>query len=208
MWEGCSAWCRPILVLGIVEAKFYALIAALGRQLLQRITFERRRLDDIEGIGLGIEHGKAVMVLGCNYDVFHPRRLGQTYDLGSAELRRIEAWRQRLVVRHRNCGRIHDPLADPWYLFTIPAPCWNGIESPMDEHAETGFSEPLHPLAILSGRFSVLDGTHSMRAACLNMAALKLRPGLQRVAYHSPGCSQGAGLENASPGYLHAIPPV
>jgi hypothetical protein len=77
----------------------------------------------------------------------------------------------------------------------------------MDEHAETRFSEPLHPLAILSMRFSVLDGTHRMYAACLNSAALKLRPGLQRVTYHSPGCSQGASLENASPGYLHAFSP-
>ena len=81
MLEGRAARRRPILILRIVEAELYALLPALGRQFFQSIALERRRLDDVEGIGPGIEHGESIMMLGCDHDVFHARRLRQADDL-------------------------------------------------------------------------------------------------------------------------------
>src|SRR5580704_18925373 len=67
----------PILILRIVEAELHALLAALFGQFADRIPMKGCGCDDIKRIGLGIEHGKAVMMLGGDDDVFHAGRLGE-----------------------------------------------------------------------------------------------------------------------------------
>src|SRR3984957_1456603 len=49
---GRSARCSPVLILGVVEAEFDALLAALSREFLERIASERGRLDNVEGTRL------------------------------------------------------------------------------------------------------------------------------------------------------------
>ena len=68
--------------------------------------------DDVEGVRLGIEHGKAVVVLGGDDDVLHAGRFGERHDVVGVEAGGVELRGERLVVGHRDGGVVHDPLAD------------------------------------------------------------------------------------------------
>ena len=72
--------CSPVLILRVVEAELHPLLLALLGQFADRIAMKGRGGDDIEGIRLGVEHREAVMMLGCDDDVFHPGRLGEGND--------------------------------------------------------------------------------------------------------------------------------
>ncbi len=68
---GFTAGGGPVLILRVVEAEFDALLFAFSCQFLERVALEGSCGDDVEGVGLGVEHGKAVVVLGGDDNVFH-----------------------------------------------------------------------------------------------------------------------------------------
>ena len=56
-----------------------------------------------------------------------------------------------LVVGDGDGGVVHDPLADAGDLLAVPVAGGDGVEAPVDEHAEAGFAPPLHA-GVASGR--------------------------------------------------------
>ena len=62
----------PILILRVVKAKFDTLLLALNSQVANRVPMEGRCINDIERVRLRIKHGKTVVVLRCDDDLFHP----------------------------------------------------------------------------------------------------------------------------------------
>jgi hypothetical protein len=107
-----SAGRGPVLILRVVEAELDALLAALFGELAQRVALEGRGGDDVEGVGLGVEHGEAVVVLGGDDDVLHAGGFGEGDDIVRAEAGGVELRREGLVVGDGDGGVVHDPLAD------------------------------------------------------------------------------------------------
>ena len=60
--DGDTAGRGPILRLGVVEAEFDALLAALFGELFEGVALEGCCGDDVEGVDLGVEHGEAVVM--------------------------------------------------------------------------------------------------------------------------------------------------
>src|SRR5256884_4759409 len=94
--------------------------------------------------GSGVEVTKAFMVLRGHDHVTHagfPRKLGP---IARRKRLRLELLGQGSVFRNRDAFILHDPFVPPE----------NAVESPMNEHPETGLVPPLHPAdAILFGMF-------------------------------------------------------
>ena len=72
---GAASRRGPVLILRIVEAELHALLLAFLGELADRVAMKRCGRDDVEGIGFGIEHGEAIVVLRGDDDVLHPGRL-------------------------------------------------------------------------------------------------------------------------------------
>src|SRR6202042_821305 len=89
---------------------------------------------------------------------------------------------------------VHDPLADVGGALTMPLAGGDGVEAPVDEHAETGFAPPLHARIALGRSLGVLDGGNRMvdrlRDRC---AAFELR-----VAERCAGEKEGCGGDGAT----------
>ena len=51
---------------------------------------------------------------------------------------------------------IHSPM--PGMLLAVPRAGGDGVEAPVDEHAEAGLAPPLHAGVALGGGFGVLNG--------------------------------------------------
>ncbi len=122
-----------------------------GGQFLQRIALERRGVHDVVRAGLGAVHREAVVMLAGDDDVLHAGVLGHLHPLLGIELHRIELRGQLLVLLDRDLGPVHDPLADAGDLLALPFPGGNGIQPPVDEQAELGLAEPVHPRRLLGG---------------------------------------------------------
>jgi hypothetical protein len=153
----------PVLILRVVEAEFEALPAALFGQLLEWIAFEGGGGDDVEGVGLGVEHGEAVVVLGGDDDVLHAGGFGEGDDVVGAEGGGVEFGREGFVVGDGDGGVVHDPLADAGDLLAVPGAGGDGVEAPVDEHAEACFAPPVHAGVELGGGFGVLDRGDGVR---------------------------------------------
>ena len=132
-------------------------------EFLQRVAMEGRGGDDVERVRLGIEHGEAVVVLGGDDDVLHAGGLGQRDDVVRGEAGGVELRCERLVIRDGDGAVVHDPLADAGDLLAVPRAGGHGVESPVDEHAETRVAPPRHAGVFLRGRLGVLDGGDGMR---------------------------------------------
>ncbi len=130
--------------------------------------------DDVEGIGLGVEHGEAVMMLGGDDDVFHPGRLGEGDDVMRIERRGVELRGESLVVLHRNGGVVHDPFANARDLLAVPGAGRDGVKTPVDEHAEACISPPGHACVTLRGGLGILNRGHGMSGRDGDMLALYL----------------------------------
>ncbi len=173
--SGRSAGGGPVLRLRVVEAEFDALFAALFGEFFEGVAFERGGGDDVEGVDLGVEHGEAVVVLRGDDDVLHAGGLGEGDDVVGAEARWVELGREGLVVGDRDGEVVHDPLADVGGALAVPLAGGDGVEAPVDEHAEAGLAPPLHAGVALGGGFGVLDGRDGMvDGRCVGLAALEL----------------------------------
>ena len=70
----------------------------------------------------------------------------------------VELWSEGFVVGDGDGGVVHYPLADAGDLLAVPCAGRDGVEAPVDEHAEAGFAPPLHAGVLLSGGLGVLAG--------------------------------------------------
>ena len=156
--DGGAAGGGPILRLRVVEAEFDALLAALFGEFFERVALEGGGGDDVEGVDLGVEHGEAVVVFGGDDDVLHAGGFGEGDDVVRAEAGGVELGGEGFVVGDGDGGVVHDPLADAGDLLAVPCAGGDGVEAPVDEHAEAGFAPPLHAGVFLGGGFGVLDG--------------------------------------------------
>ncbi len=159
---GGSAGGGPVLGLRVVEAELDALLAALFGELLERIALEGSGGDDVEGVDLGVEHGEAVVVLGGDDDVLHAGGLGEGDDVVRAEAGGIELRGEGLVVGDGDGEVVHDPFADVVGALAVPFAGGDGVEAPVDEHAEAGIAPPCHARVALGGGLGVLDGGNRM----------------------------------------------
>ena len=129
---------------------------------MEGIAFERRGGDDVEGICLGVEHGEAVVVLGGDDDVLHAGGFGEGDDVVGAEGGWIELGSEGFVVGYGDGGGVHDPFTDAGDLLAVPRAGGDGVEAPVDEHAEAGLAPPLHASIALGWSLGVLDGGDGM----------------------------------------------
>ena len=107
---------------------------------------------------------------------FIPADFGQRDDVVRIEAGGIELRGERLVVGDRDGGVVHDPFADARDLLAVPRACGNGVETPVDEHAEARFAPPCHACIALRRRFGVLHrGDGMMRRLHVWFAAFQLR---------------------------------
>ena len=68
----------------------------------------------------GIKHRKALVVLGCDHYIFHPRCFGGRNDRLCVELGRVKILGDALVVGIRNFHLPFDPLADTIERLILP----------------------------------------------------------------------------------------
>src|SRR5580692_1934863 len=113
-------------------------------------------------------------MFGCNDDVTNAGRLRERNDIVGAERCGIELRCKCFVIRNWNRGTVHDPLADAGDLLPIPSPGRNGVEPPMDEHAEPRLSPPAHTCISLGCRLSILNRGYRVVCAGIDMLALNL----------------------------------
>ena len=160
--DGGAAGRGPVLGLGVVEAELEALLAALFGELAEGVALEGGGGDDVEGVGFGVEHGEAVVVLGGDDDVLHAGGFGEGDDVVGGEGGGVEAGGEGFVVGDGDGGVVHDPLADAGDVLAVPGAGGDGVEAPVDEHAEAGLAPPFHAGVALGGGFGVLDGGDGM----------------------------------------------
>ena len=137
--------------MGIVKAELHPLATAFLRECLQRILPIRSGLHDIPITGLGVEHGKAIVVFCRDHDVLHARGPGGLDKLRGIKRDGIKLLRVPTVLPHRNPGIVHDPLAEPLDLPVVIPSRGHGEYSPVDKHAEFGIPPPCHPTLPLAG---------------------------------------------------------
>ena len=104
----------------------------------------------LKAFALRMVHGKAVVVLAGDDDVFHARILGQLGNLHRIELDGIELLGKLLVLGHGNAGHVlvHDPFADAVIGLAVHLVGQLGIEPPMNEHGVVAVGEQLPALGI------------------------------------------------------------
>ena len=93
---------------------------------------------------------------------FIPADLARATMSWALNARGIELRRERLVVRHRNGGGVHDPFADARDLLAIPGARGDGVKTPVDEHAEACLPPPGHACVTLRGGLGILNRGHGM----------------------------------------------
>ena len=76
------------------------------------------------------------------HQVLHAGVLGELRPSVGVELHRIELPGELLVVRDRDARLVHDPLADAGVALALPFAGRQGVEPPVDEHAEFRLAPP------------------------------------------------------------------
>src|ERR1700736_574915 len=97
-------------------------------------------------------------MLGSDDDVLHAGGFREGHEVVSAEGGGVELGGEGLVVSDGNREVIHDPLADVGGSLAVPLAGGDGVEAPVDEHAEACLAPPLHAGVTLGGGLGVLDG--------------------------------------------------
>ena len=128
----------------VVEAESQALFLRLVGERAHRIVSVRRGIDDVVWAGLAVEHRKPVVMLRCDDDVFHAGGLRDTNPLRRIEPDRVELGGELLVPRARDIRPRHDPFADLFRAMSFEFARGHRVETPVDEHAETGLAPPSH----------------------------------------------------------------
>ncbi|MCU1247398.1 MAG: hypothetical protein JWQ49_427 [Edaphobacter sp.] len=140
-------------------------------------------------------------MLGGDDDVLHTGGFGEGYDVVRAEAGGVEVFGEGFVVGDGDGEVVHDPFADVGGALAVPLACGDGVEAPVDEHAEAGFAPPLHAGVALGGGFGVLDGGYGVIDGLgVRLAAFELP-----VAERCGGEEKGEG--DAAEGLVQGILP-
>ena len=131
---------------GIIETEFQAGLARCIGQFLHRIAMEGSRFDDVKVGEFGAVHAKAVMVFGGDDDVFHAGAFGDADPFAGIEVGGIELGGEFFVFGRRYFGLQLDPFGVVFLAF--PFAGGDGVDAPMNEHAEPGLVEPGHPVGV------------------------------------------------------------
>ena len=137
-------------------------------EFLHRIPLEGGGVGEVVVAGLGGIHREAVVVLGRDDHVFHPGILREGGPLAGVEFHRVELRGQLFVFRDRDFFVPHEPLSLRR----------NGIETPVDEHAELGVAPPGHPGIVLFAGLRIPEGSF-LGAGGLSVRTRELRRGEQ-----------------------------
>ena len=147
---GCVG-AMPVLILRVVKAQGHAgFVTGLG-ELFHRIAGKRSGVDDVVVANGGVVHGEAVVMLGCENKVFRTGVLSELDPRTGVELDRVEPGGELFVVGDGNLVAEHDPFGDAVDVPTIPLAGGNGVETPVDEHAEAGVGPPGEAVAVGPG---------------------------------------------------------
>src|SRR5262245_45328275 len=92
-------------------------------------------------------------MLGGDDDVFHACLFGERDYFFGVELGGVKFLGVRGVNVDGDFGFVQEPLADAGVLFAVVGACRNGVDAPMNEHAEASFAPPLHAGIVLGLRF-------------------------------------------------------
>ena len=103
------------------------------------------------------------MVLGGDDNIAHAGPFGNVYPGGGIKLAGVEPGCQFFVLRQRDLQLIHDPLTNFDGAAAIPFAGGQGVESPVDKHAEARVAPPGHARLARFGRLSQVVGRRSGR---------------------------------------------
>ncbi len=109
------------------KTEFDAVPGAGLRQLFHRVPLEGGGVHDIVFAGFGMVHGKAVMMLAGDDDIFHPGVFSHFHPFFGVKLDRIELGGQLFVFLHWDFGAVHDPFPDPADRLPLPFPGRQGV---------------------------------------------------------------------------------
>ena len=84
------------------------------------------------------------MMFRGNNDVFHAGFRGEIDPGLGIEKERVEHPGIGLVFLNGDLASMHDPLASSPYGVSFVSPAQNGVDAPVDEHAEARFLPPSH----------------------------------------------------------------
>src|SRR5262249_13095673 len=139
-----AAGVMPVLVLGVVEAELHAVGFGGVGEFGDGVAVEGRRIINVVGRDVGMEHREAVVVFGGDDPVLHAGVLGGFDEFVGVEFHRVELFRVFGVFGDGDFGVVHDPFADVLDLLSFIDAGGDGVDAPVDEHAEAGFAPPLH----------------------------------------------------------------
>ena len=112
-----------------------------------------RGVDDVPLAGGRGEHGEAVVMLRGDHDVFDAGVFGELGPGVGVVLRGVELFGELAVFGDGNFAFLHDPFADAFHGLVVIEAGGDGVDAPMDEHAEAGVAPPLHAGVALGGSF-------------------------------------------------------
>ena len=144
----------------VVHAEAQTLSVSGVGERLEGVAVEWRRIDHIVLRDLRVEEREAIVMLGRDDDVFHPRVLRDAHPFVRVVLHRIEGADELLVFRHGYFRSAHDPLADAGHALAAKDTGWLRVGAPVYEHPELGVAPPRHTRVALGGG---LSGCYGLR---------------------------------------------
>ena len=84
---------------------------------------------------------------------FMPASLASAHPFVGVVLHRVELLRVLAVFGDGDLAVVHDPFADAADLLALVSAGRDGIDAPVDEHAEAGLAPPFHAGVALVGGF-------------------------------------------------------
>ena len=178
----------PVQLLRIVKPQAHiVLLAGLG-QLRDRVAPKRRRIRDVEGIGLAFVHRKALVMLARQHDVLHPGRLGQLHPVLGAKADRVHRLRQARVLLIRNLEPGLYPFADVVHPPSAVFARQLRVQSPVQHQAEARLIKPFKALVhrILRSVFIHYTPAAPARPCKIRSQIWKNRPFVRKKRFPLP----------------------
>ena len=143
----------PVLSLGIVESELESLFLTGVSKFLHDVAAKWRLVNDVVLVVLRTKHRKAIVMLGCDDDVFHAGTFGAANEFISVKFRRIELFSVLLVFRDRNLAATHHPFRAVGEVIPFVLSTDDRVDTPVNEHAKLCFTPPSHPCVAIGFRF-------------------------------------------------------
>ena len=138
----------PVLHLRIIQAELDVVPPAGLRKLLHHVPSERGVHDVVVG-NLRVIHGKAVMMLRREAQIFRAERLRRRGPCLCVKVHRVKRLCQLPVLRKRNLRIAHDPFRSVRIMYAVPDSAQLRIQAPVDKQAVPRRVEPFQPFRAL-----------------------------------------------------------